>query len=137
MLKQFQFCQNEKCLPFKMAIGDWGLTKDFGEGDECNLTMGGCANAGFFDFSKRTYEAHRTGAGTQNDAFVQYVEGVVQQTPANLAKMTDFQMSFKGEESQFIQTVPVIEGEPDWHTTPSFGAWETSYGSRSPRFLGL
>lgn len=137
MLKNFRFCQNEKCQPFKLAIGDWGLTNQNGEGDECDLTMTGCANSGFFDFARSTYEANRTGAGTQNDAYVKYVDGVVQELPADLAKMTDFQMSFKGEESKFTQTVPVIEGEPDWHTTESFGAWETSYGVRSSRFLGL
>jgi hypothetical protein len=137
MLKNFSFCENERCQPFKLAIGDWGLTNKNQEQDECNLTMGGCANSGFFGFARRTYEAHRTGAGTRNDAFLQYVEGVVQTVPANLAKMTDFQMSFKGEESQFIQTVPVSEGEPEWHTTPAFGAWEASYGARGSRFLGL
>ncbi len=137
MLKHFSFCQNEACRPFVMAIGDWGLTNQGGEDNECNLTMGGCANPGFFNAAKRTYEANRTGDGTQNPAYVDFVKGVVQEVPANLARMTDFQMSFKGEESGFIQGVPVSEGEPDWHTTPSFGAWAASYGTRSSRFLGL
>lgn len=137
MLKNFSFCETEKCRPFVMAIGDWGLTNRGGEDNECNLTMDGCANQGFFDFAKSTYEANRTGAGTRNDAYVQYVEQVVQQTPANLARLTDFQMSFKGEESGFIQDVPVSEGEPEWRTTPSYGAWEDSYGARSTKFLGL
>jgi hypothetical protein len=137
MLKHFNFCQNEKCQPFVMAVGDWGLTNKNGEDNECNLTMTGCANKGFYDFSKSVYEANRSGSGTLNDAYVRFVTGVVQETPADLEKMTDFQMSFKGEESQFIQTVPVSEGEPDWHTTPSFAAWETSHAVRSAKFLGL
>lgn len=137
MLKHFSFCQNEKCQPFVMAIGDWGLTNAGGEENECNLTMGGCANGGFFRAARTVYEANRTGDGTQNTAFADFVDQVVQQHPAQLERMTDFQMSFKGEESGFIQGVPVSEGEPEWHTTPSFGAWEASYGARSSKFLGL
>lgn len=135
MLRTFTFCQNRACTPFVMAIGDWGLTNRNGEGQECNLTMTGCANNGFFDFSKRVYEANRNGDGTLNDAYVKYVDGVVQERPARLDKMTDFQMSFQGE-GDFIQDVPVSEGEPRWHTTPSFGPWESSYGARANAFLG-
>jgi hypothetical protein len=137
MLKHFSFCQNERCQPYVMAVGDWGLTNLNGEGEECNLTMGGCANSGFFSAARTVYEANRTGAGTRNDAYVQYVEQVVQQTPANLSRLTDFQMSFKGEESTFIQSVPVSEGESDWATTETFGAWGDSYGARNSKFLGL
>lgn len=137
MLKNFQFCQTEKCQPFVMAIADWGLTNQGGEENECRLTMTGCANPGFFNAGKTVYEAHRTGDGTRNDAFLKFVDGVVRERPSELEKVTDFQLSFRGEESGFIQAVPVSEGEPDWHTTPSFGAWESSYGARSPRFLGL
>lgn len=136
MVRTFTFCQTRKCQPFVMAIGDWGLTNLNGEDSECALTMSGCANSGFYDFSKSIYEAHRTGAGTLNDAYIEYVEKVVQQTPADLAKLTNFQMSFRGEESGFIEKVPVSEGESDWHTTPSFGAWEPSYAARSSSFLG-
>lgn len=134
--RQFSFCQNEDCRPYVMAIGDWGLTNQNGEENECNLTMGGCANAGFFDFARTTYQSHRRGNGTLNRSFVQLVEGVVRETPAELASMTDFQMSFRGEESGFIQGVPVSEGDRNWRTSPSLGAWGASHGMRSEGFLG-
>ncbi len=137
MLKHFQFCETEKCQPFRTAIGDWGLTNLGGEDEECELTMSGCANLGFFRAGRVVYEAHRSGEGTRNDAFVRFVDGVVQERPANLPRMTDFQMSFKGEESGFTQNVPVSEGEPEWKTTETYGAWGASYGIRSGSFLGL
>ena len=53
MALAFNFNSTESGHRFKVAIGDWGLTNQ-GEENECNLTMTGCANGGFFDFAKRT-----------------------------------------------------------------------------------
>jgi hypothetical protein len=136
MSRSFAFCENEACSPFVMAIGDWGLTNLSLEDQECELTMTGCTNQGFFDFSKNTYEAHRTGGGTRSRAFLRFVQGVVVEVPNDLGRMTDFQMSFRGEESTFTEDVPVSEGEPEWKTSPALGAWADSYGARSSRFLG-
>lgn len=138
MQRQFDFCQTEKCLPFQMAIGDWGLTNRNQEDAECALTMSGCANQGFFDFSQRVYERYRTGGGTRGRQYLRFVEGMVGTPPNGLTNLLDFQMSFRGEESNFTQRVPVSEGEPEWKTSPgSVGAWAASYGGRTPRFLGL
>lgn len=138
MQRNFDFCQNESCRPFVMAIGDWGLTNLGGEENECELTMSGCANPGFFDFSRATFEANRRGDGTRGRQHVRFVEGMVQSPPGGINTVTDFQMSFRGEESTFTQGVPVSEGDRDWKTSPgSLGAWAASYGARSgSRFLG-
>ena len=138
MQRQFDFCQNEECRPFQMAIGDWGLTNRTQEDQECALTMSGCANQGFFDFSQRIYERYRTGGGTRGRQYQRFVEGMVVVPPNGLTNMLDFQMSFRGEESNFTQRVPVSEGEPEWKTSPGgVGTWAASYAGRSPRFLGL
>lgn len=138
MQRQFDFCQTEKCLPFQMAIGDWGLTNRTQEDQECALTMSGCANQGFFDFSQRVYERYRTGGGTRGRQYQRFVEGMVVVPPNGITNLLDFQMSFRGEESNFTQRVPVSEGEPEWKTSPGgVGTWAASYAGRSQRFLGL
>ena len=137
MERNFDFCQNESCRPFVMAIGDWGLTNLNAEDAECRLTMGGCANEGFFDFSQRTYERYRTGGGTRGRQHIRFVEGMVQVPPNGLNTVTDFQMSFRGEESSFTERVPVSEGDSEWKTSPgALGNWAGSYGARATRFLG-
>ncbi len=134
--RQFRFAQNEARAPFTMAIGDWGLTRLNGEDQECRLTMGSCANQGFFDFSDSVYQAHRSGGGTQSRAFLRFVEQVVMEVPADLGTVTEFQMSYRGEPG-FTEQVPVSEGDRPWRTSPSLGAWGASHARRNPGYLGL
>ena len=136
MEKQFKFCATEKCKPFVMAVGDWGLTDLNGEAEECHLTMSGCANSGYFAKADAVFQSNRTGGGTESQAFVQLVNGVLRSPVAGLPSAVDFQMSFRGSESGFFEQVPVDEGEGAWRTTPSLGAWGASYGARSESFLG-
>jgi hypothetical protein len=135
MARSFRFQQTESGKRFVMAVGDWGLTDLGGEGEECELTMGGCANQGFFDFAQATYESNR-GAGTSSQAHTTFVQALLVVPPANVAAVTDFQMSFRGSESGFTQGVGPSEGAADWKTSPILGAWGASYAVRNNGFLG-
>ncbi|MBL8954214.1 MAG: hypothetical protein JNK82_25780 [Myxococcaceae bacterium] len=135
--RNFRFAQNEVNRPFRMAIGDWGLTVPNGEDEECRLTMSDCANAGFFSAAQTTYNSNRTGGGTQDQSFLHLVEQVVISVPADLPTVTEFQMSFRGEDHGFIEQVPVSEGDRPWRTSPSLDAWAASHAARANGYLGL
>lgn len=134
--RSFEFCETDRCEGFPMLMDDWGLTVDRGEAAECALTMGGCANAGYFLAGKTVYDAHRQGAGTLSKADFTFVQQVVQEVPQNLATTKEYQMSFRGEESAFGEQVPVIEGRSSWETTPYSAPWKASHALRQEDFLG-
>ena len=137
MQRNFDFCQNERCRAFELAVGDWGLTNRNAEDAECHLTMDGCANPGFYGAAKAVYEDHRDPSGTAGRAHERFIEGLIVHPPRDYSRVTDFQMSFRGEESGFLERVPVVEGEPEWRTTPFLQKREEAYRERHARFLGL
>lgn len=137
--RAFTFCETETCSGFPMLVDDWGLTADNGEAQECPTAMeltGGCTNKGYFLAGKTVYEAHRTAGGTLSNADTVFVQRLFNTVPNDLAETKEFQMSFRGEESAFSENVDVIEGRPDWDTTPYVDGWKASHELRSEDFLG-
>ena len=134
--RSFELCETPDCQGFTMLMDDWGLTNRNGEGAECAVSLGGCANPGFFRAGKTVYDAHRSGAGSQGRADVDLIRATLGDVPSNLASLHDFQMSFRGEESGFTEAVGVDEGRADWATTPATTPWATAWAARSDRFLG-
>ena len=133
----FDFCANQKCRPFKMAIGDWGMVQQGSEPEECLLTMDGCANGGFFGKAKATFTANQ-GPGTKGNSNKRFMQELVNRVavPDQYDRVTDFQMSYQGE-SDFKEVVPVAEGDTDWWTTPYVTPKRIeAYAVRSSKFLG-
>lgn len=138
--RNFSFCETRKCTPFKMSIGDWGMTDQGTEPAECPLTMDGCTNQGFFAKAKGTYEANR-GWGTRGRSNQRFMEALINRVPIpqDYQRVKDFQMSFRGEDSSpvFQEDVPVVEGDRKWRTTPALTVRKDSYDMRTARFLGM
>ncbi len=135
--RSFDFCENSKCRPFKMSIGDWGLTNQGGEAEECRLTMDGCENNGFFGKARATYLMNNNSGGVKGTEHTAFMNALMNRAgaPADYDRVTDFQMSFQGE-TEFMESVPVIEGDRDWRTTPFLYSRVDSYNNRVADFLG-
>ncbi len=137
--RSFTFCETDDCRGLQLLMDDWGLTRDHGEGLECPASMaltGRCANAGYFRAVEAVYEAGRTAAGTRSDADLLFVRGVVGAVPADFTRLHDLQLSFRGEESAFVEHVGTVEGLADWQTTPYTAPWQRSHAARREEFLG-
>jgi len=135
--RAFVFRENEKDTTLKMAIGDWGLTKQGNEPEECPLTMDSCTNNGFFGKARATYFLNNTSGGVRGRDNVYLVQGMIDRVPipVDYPRVTDFQMSYRGE-SGFEERVPVIEGDREWFTTPFLYARADAYNARNNQFLG-
>ncbi len=136
--RNFDFCGTRKCRAFQMAIGDWGLAKQGAEMNECTLTMDSCENNGFFAKAKATFDMKPDQRGTKAEWHRYFMESLIDKAPIpdQYPRVTDFQMSFQGE-TNFMEDVPVIEGDREWRTTPFLLSRLDSYNARSDGFLGL
>ena len=121
-----------------MMMDDWGLAGS-AESTECVVKTngGGCnGNGPYSSAAQNVFSA----SGTPGNAHVELVQGVVQRLPPNLKQVTDFYMSYRGEESTLTETVQAGDnGDPDWHTTPfaTPPEYQASYGLRSDSYLGM
>ncbi|GEM_PF-1883834 len=138
--RAFTFCETDSCEGFPMLVDDWGLTNLNNEGAECevsSLQTGICANRGYFFAGRKIYETHRDAAGTKSTADFQFVQQTMNLVPKDLDTTKEYQMSFRGEESDFKETLEDLnEGRPDWETTPFKAPWKDSYEGRKEDFLG-
>ncbi len=97
-----------------MLLGDWGLT-DGSEAAECVLGTGPCANSGYYEAVNELFSNHGAGSGAAGTALAAAV---------GLPPMIDenqFFMSFRGEESGFMETVPgshAGDEGPNYPVTP-------------------
>jgi hypothetical protein len=135
--RNFDFRQNSKREPYVLAVGDWGLTNRNGEDAECRLTMDGCANGGFFGAAKGVYQANQGPGGTTRRPHINFLTALLTVPPQDFNRVTEFQMSFRGEESLFAEQVEVNEGEREWLTTPYLLSRRLAYQNRNAKFLGL
>lgn len=138
MRRHFDFCQNRKCRPFKMAIGDWGMVNQGSEPAECRLTMDGCENGGFFGKAKQTFVQNNNSGGVKGTENKAFMSGLMNRTtpPDQYDRVTDFQMSYQGM-SDFMEDVPVIEGDREWRTTPFLLSRKRAFDARSDKYLGM
>ncbi len=117
-----------------MLIGDWGLA-GAAESAECPLSSEGCANRAYQESVRRAY---LRGGASQGRAASTMAEAVVGVSPISESR---FWMSFRGEESAFVEQV--VQGDDDpgrWATSQGKGspleAYHRSYVAREGCFLG-
>ncbi|MBS1152333.1 MAG: putative pilus biosis operon protein [Myxococcaceae bacterium] len=121
-----------------MLLDDWGLAGP-AESSECVVKTNGGGCNGNAPYSKSVENAFDA-VGDRGTAHVRLVQFALQRLPPNLAQVTDFYLSYRGEESKFTETVNAGDnGDPDWHTTPfaTPPQYEAAHGSRSNSYLGM
>ncbi|WNG32795.1 pilus assembly protein [Archangium violaceum] len=116
---------------FGILLDDWGLSSE-AESRECHL--GSCKNTAYFDSTKVVYDKHNTESGKAE----KLAKTIVDEAPIDPGK---FFMSFRGEESDFQESVHQGDQDPnDWRTTPGKKSrspeYDKAYGRRQPCFLG-
>lgn len=120
-----------------MLTDDWGLAGP-DESGECvvNPYGGGCTgNTPYSSAVRKVFEA----SWTPTFEHVNLVQGVVGQLPDKLAEVTAFYMSYRGEESNFTETVQAGDkGDADWQTTPDLVPleYQASHQARNDAYLG-
>lgn len=122
-----------------MLIDDWGMSRAI-ESGECILdTSGsgaGCSGNAAFSVPVNTVW---NASGFRSTEFVTLVRDVVRDVPPDLPTADNFYMSFRGEESKFLeQTDEGDNGDKLWDTTPNRdpGEYQQSHGMRKDCYLG-
>ncbi|MBL8953449.1 MAG: hypothetical protein JNK82_21925 [Myxococcaceae bacterium] len=135
--RQFVFRENQRGNGFKMAIGDWGLVAQAQEANECRLTMDSCENPGFFGKAQTVFNQNINIFGRRGTNHRHFMSELMNRTtpPQDFDRVTDFQMSFQGE-GDFMEDVPVVEGDREWRTTPFLKSRADAYAARSAVWLG-
>jgi hypothetical protein len=128
---------------YVIELDDWGFSGPK-ERQECRLPRNGnttCANQGYYDEVKRTYDAQVTKNGDQNStAANDLAQAIVGADPLfGGNKENSFYMSFRGAESSYQENIGPAHGDSTWETTPFSARQEYNPYSlpRSGCWLGL
>ncbi|MHB8875657.1 MAG: TadE family protein [Myxococcaceae bacterium] len=132
-------CQGQ----FGMMIDDWGLADSQQEDGICAMIplpfgIPCVPNINYWSAVFAIYQMNGAGQGSAHQALVQQVVG---STPLFMSNVTDFYMSFMGEESFFLQLVIAGDGgDIVWWTSPFLympPSYSISWGMRKNCYLGL
>jgi len=109
---------------YVILLDDWGLDGKQERG-ECGLNKEGaqaCSagsppNNGYFNLAATTYRTEEQKFGLDgNRSSSNLARQVVGQSP--ISDESTFFMSFRGSESQYIENLGQVHGQPNWETTP-------------------
>jgi hypothetical protein len=124
--------KNGQCAGgFGILLDDWGLSSA-AESRECHLQN--CNNTAYFRSAQAVYDHHNP----VNGASVRLATTIVGSAPIDPGK---FWMSFRGEESTFLEKEPGGDQDTnDWETTPGRNSrsteYDTAFVNRKKCFLG-
>jgi hypothetical protein len=117
----------------RIILDDWGFAGP-DETSECKL-LEGCDNLAYYNSVQDVFLA---GGAAKGDAAQQLAAAVVGRVPID---PNHFWMSFRGEEDDFTECVPMGDGPNQWPTSPGDGSpvdeYNQSYWMRSECALGL
>lgn len=110
-----------------ILLGEWGLSnRDNDEHEECHLEdRENCSNPGYFAVVKKLYDGP-LGFGSSIAAGSAMVMATVQVLPMDFGAELDFWLSFRGEESQFSETLSNTMGRPAFTTTPGGETYDST-----------
>ena len=115
--------------PGKLSIllGDFALTVDQNEAAECQLQTGSprsCTNSNFYSTTRRTFDKSMTMTAGWGEGWTGFPERWTRNIVSGLprGRITGFYMSFRGEESDFVEPVEQRLGGGRWQSNP-MDAW--------------